>query len=114
MSPKVRIWDLVLILALVACSCIPWLIPASQGQTVTVSVDGREVVTLPLSEDREYPLPDGTVVVVRDGAAWVEKATCADKLCEEMGKISSEGQTVLCLPNRISLVISGEVDAYVG
>jgi len=111
---RVRVWDLLLILCLLAlCVGLTW-IPRSEGECVTVSVDGKVLATLPLTEDAVYPLPDGSSVVIRNGTARLAGATCEDKLCEEMGEISHRGQTVLCLPNRISLVISGEVDAYVG
>lgn len=114
MNRNVRIWDIVLILALVALCTAPWLFPSAEGAYATVSVDGAIVTRLPLSEDTSLRLEDGTLLVVRDGMIWVEESRCPDGLCHEMGKISKEGQTVLCLPNRISIVISGEVDAYVG
>ena len=114
MKERVRIWDFVLIAALLAvCFSILW-IPRPMGASATVSVDGKVVAVLPLEKDTVYALPDGTRVEVCDGQVFVTHATCEDKLCEEMGKISREGQTVLCIPNRISVVISGEVDAYVG
>ena len=114
MNRNVRIWDIVLILALVVLCTVPWWFPSSEGTYATVSVDGAIVTRLSLSEDTSLRLEDGTLLVVRDGMIWVEEYRCPDGLCHEMGKISKEGQTVLCLPNRISIVISGEVDAYVG
>ena len=114
MNRNVRIWDLVLIIALVALCTVPLWFPSSEGAYATVSVDGAIVTRLPLSEDTSLRLEDGTLLVVRDGSIWVEESQCPDGLCHEMGRISKEGQTILCLPNRISIVISGEVDAYVG
>ena len=114
MNQKVRVWDIVLIAALVAvCFCV-WILPRPAGKTVSVSVNGTVVTVLSLEKDCVFPLDDGTEVVVEKGAARVAHSTCKDGLCESMGPISKEGQTILCLPNRISLVISSEVDAYVG
>ncbi|MBQ4323386.1 MAG: NusG domain II-containing protein [Clostridia bacterium] len=114
MNQKVRIWDFLLIAALVAaCACV-WLIPRETGASATVSVDGEIVAVLPLSQEGEFLLPMGGRVVVRDGKVSLCDAVCEDKLCENMGEISGEGQTILCLPLRVSVVISGEVDAYVG
>ena len=114
MNQKIRIWDFVLIgVLLLACFSV-WFFPRAKGAAATVSVDGKVIAVLPLDRDTVYALPDGTEVTVRDGAVFVSRSTCEDRLCEKMGAISEEGRTVLCLPNRISVVISGEVDAYVG
>lgn len=114
MNRRVRIWDFVLIAALaLACSAVWWL-PAEDGASATVSVDGKIVAVLPLSEDTSLELEDGTVLTVENGEIFVGFSRCPDGLCRDMGRISKEGQTILCLPNRISVVISGEVDAYVG
>lgn len=114
MKEKVSVWDFILIAGLLLLCSVLWWFPREEGAVATVSADGKVVAVLPLSSDRVLVLPDGTEVTVREGAVFVTHATCEDKLCEKMGKISKDGQTVLCLPNRISVVISGEVDAYVG
>jgi hypothetical protein len=114
MNRKVRVWDFVLIAVLVLACTAVWWFPSGEGITATVSVDGKIVAVLPLSEDTSLELEDGTVLTVRDGEIFVETFRCPDGLCRDMGRISKEGQTILCLPNRISVVITGEVDAYVG
>ena len=114
MSRKVRLWDFLLIAGLVLACFAVWFFPREEGASATVSVDGRVVAVLPLTQDTVFALSDGTEVTVRQGEVWVSRATCKDELCQGMGRVSKEGQTILCLPNRISVVISGEVDAYVG
>lgn len=115
MNQKVRIWDIVLIAALLAVCFGAVFFTRTPGTVATVRVDGRIVATLPLSEDAVLPLEDGTRVIVENGSVRISDATCPDLLCEACGSVSRRGQSILCLPNRISIEISdGEVDAYVG
>ena len=92
------------------------------GYAVQVSVDGVVKETFPLSEDTTFTIDgyDGgvNVLVIQDGKAFLKDTSCPDHLCEKMGKISSVGQSVICLPNRVVVEIIGddepEYDAIVG
>lgn len=113
MRERIRIWDVVLIVALVAACVSVLFFPRQPGETATVRVNGEVRAVLPLSKDTELILEDGTSVIVEDGTVRVEHSTCPDHLCESVGRIGNEGQTILCLPNRISVVLSGEeADVY--
>lgn len=115
MSERVRIWDILLIVALVAACFAVFFFPRNRGLVATVCVDGRVKAVMSLSEDASVVLEDGTVILVENGAVRVESSTCPDHLCESMGSVQNAGQSILCLPNRISVVLSGEgADAYVG
>ncbi len=82
---------------------------------MTVSVDGEIVAVKDLNEDTVIELPDGTQVIVEKRTVRVINSTCPDHLCERMGTVSSQGEAILCVPNRISVEIVGEgVDALVG
>ncbi len=52
------------------------------------------------------PLGD-TIVVIRDGKAFIENSPCPDGLCMRAGSISRAGQWIACLPNRIIVRIGG-------
>ena len=48
---------------------------------------------------------------------FLKDTSCPDHLCEKMGRISSSGQSIICLPNRVVVEITGaaqEYDAVVG
>ena len=94
-----------------------------EGMMVTVSVDGNQTVSFPLSKDTEYTISGyngGTnTLVIDNGAAYLKDTSCPDHLCEKMGKISKVGESVICLPNRVVVEITGddskkEYDAIVG
>ena len=55
---------------------------------------------------------------ISGGEAFMKWADCPDKLCIHQGKISHTGETIACLPNRVTVrVISGaasNVDSIAG
>ena len=114
--------DLILILALLILAGAFWLLVSSRGAKdgfVVVRVDGVETERHALTENGTYPLNGGTnVLVIRDGAAWMEEADCPDKICISQGRISREGQAIICLPNRVTVTVVGGsqpgVDIVVG
>lgn len=115
MNQRVKIWDIVLIAALVGGCFLLGFLPKEQGATVTISVDGSVVSVIDLGNDTVVDLSDGTQVIVEQRTVRVENASCPDLLCEKTGRISACGEVILCVPNRISVQISGEgVDAIVG
>ncbi len=78
---------------------------------VTISVDGEEIARFDLNENTEYLIPGyagGTNrLIIRDGQAWVEEASCPDKLCVHQGRIRRAGEMIICLPNRVVAEVSG-------
>lgn len=85
----------------------------SEGERIIISCGGEVLGEYSLSQDGEYSFLDGAVVVtVSGGEAFVSHADCPDKSCILMGKISKGGESIICLPNRISITVEGrgEVD----
>ena len=76
-----------------------------------VKVDGKEVARYSLSEDGEYELNGGTNILrIEDGKAYLTDATCPDHLCVNQGKIDQTGETITCLPNRLTVTVVGAGD----
>ena len=88
------------------------ILTGRRGQMVRVRVDGETVKEFPLSENVVWDIPGANGgsnrMVIRDGQAWVEEASCPDGLCIRMGKISKSGQSVICLPNRVVVEITAD------
>ena len=80
-----------------------------EGDTVTVSVDGKVIATYPLDVDRVEDIRTGTDglnrLVIRDGKAWVETASCPDGICAAHKPIHREGESIVCLPNRVVVAV---------
>ena len=111
---RLRRADLILIAILLAAGVLMSLgavLFSRAGGTVVVRVDGEVVASYPLSEDREAEIAgvNGGVnrLVIRDGSAWIEEASCPDGLCVGMGVIRRAGQSIICLPNRVVVEIAG-------
>ena len=106
--------DIVLALAVMALSV--FLIAqgvagagAASRLEVRVSAGGHEVMTLPLHEDAGELTVEGwggeSRLEVRGGRARMLDSACPDRLCVKMGWISSPGESVVCLPNRVVIEI---------
>ena len=73
--------------------------------------------SLPLSDDtkKEVPYGDGhrNVFVIQSGEVWMESADCGDETCVRTGRISRVGESIVCLPHRLTLCIlpAGEEDS---
>ena len=85
-----------------------------EGSEVRVMVEGKEIGVYSLSKDGEYSLNGGTnTLIIKDGKAYMTDADCPDNLCVSQGKISRNGETITCLPNKLTVTVideKGEVD----
>ena len=82
------------------------------GAAVEVRVAGGEGQRYGLRQDADVEIRgiNGGVnwLHIENGQAWVTEASCPDKVCVHMGKISQPGQTIVCLPNQVVIEVVGE------
>lgn len=106
--------DIIVIVSLLFISLLSvaaLLILRTEGSVAVVEIDGVEVARYSLSEDGEYPLNGGTnLLIIKNGQAYMTEADCPDRTCVKTGRISYKGQSIVCLPNKISVRISGGAD----
>lgn len=109
--------DMLLIAALLALCAVSWLLirvllPAPRY--VAVRVDGAEVARLPLDTDTVYTISDGNTIEIAGGGVRMIAADCPDKICMHTGRITRSGQSIVCVPNRVTVTIVGgrSADAY--
>lgn len=104
--------DVIVISAILAITLLLLLFSfllRSKGNTVVVEIDGTVVCSYPLSEDGVFPLNGGTnTLIIENERARLENSDCPDHTCERTGKIGFVGQTIVCLPNRLSVTVKGE------
>ena len=92
----------ILILALLLCAApLLMLLPAP-----------AVLCTLPLEADAEKEIlsPDGSgfnLVRVQSGTVCIADADCPDRTCVRMGAISRAGETLVCLPHRLTITLEG-------
>ena len=83
----------------------------TKGSYAEVVVDGEVVGKYPLDEDGIYSLNGGTnTLTIKDGVAYMSYSDCPDHTCENVGKVKHVGQTIVCLPNHLTITIIGEAD----
>ena len=110
---KKRRNDFILLAAIVAVAALIWLVvrmTQNEGATVIVTVDGEVYGTYPLDTDAEIRIGDNenyNILVIKDGTAEIKEASCPDKLCVKQGRASYNGQSIICLPNKVVVEITG-------
>ncbi|MGN0553856.1 MAG: NusG domain II-containing protein [Oscillospiraceae bacterium] len=87
---------------------------APNGSSAAVFYNGEQIASLPLDTDEIYPFDEyGVTVEVKNRSVRILHSDCPDKVCERTGFISSSAQTVVCLPNRISVRIIDNTDSNI-
>ena len=81
------------------------------GDTVIVTVDGELYATYLLSENVTVSIHTGqgdeqiNLLVIKDGQAYVQEASCPDGICAAHRPISREGESIVCLPHRVVITV---------
>lgn len=115
--------DLFIILLIVIIAGLLWVIihfyNQEKGNYIRISVKEKIWKEIPLEQNGKYEISGRggrNILVVEDGAAYVKDADCPDKLCVKQGRISTNGESIICLPHQVVIQIISdnetEVDAY--
>ena len=84
------------------------------GSVAAVEINGAVAGEYSLSKDGIFVLNGGTnTLVIENGEAYLIDSDCPDHTCERTGKIRYVGQTIVCLPNRLSVTVKGNSDGGV-
>lgn len=82
------------------------------GNTVRVTVDGKLYGVYSLTQDtvRDIESGDGQLnrLIIRDGKAYMESATCPDGICVAHNPIFRDGESIICLPNKVVVTVITE------
>ena len=84
------------------------------GQTVVVSVNGTVIDQFPLQgEDRDFFYEEkGVSFILRreNGKVAMVQMDCPDQSCVKTGYISLSGRSIICLPNGVTVSVTGETE----
>lgn len=114
--------DILLICALFAVSAaalVYLFVFRSSGDTVRVTVDGELYGTYSLSQSISEDIRTGenaselNRMVISDGKAYMEHASCPDGICVSHRPIFRDGESIVCLPNKVvvTVITDGGTDA---
>lgn len=91
--------------------CVIGILTRPKASTAEIYLDGTLVETIhwsSLQEPVRIPVGDGNIVAADSDGVWMESADCPDKLCVHQGKRHSGGLPIVCLPNRVTVVLRSE------
>lgn len=84
---------------------------------IQIEVNGVWRGTYALSKDREVDINGTNHLVIKNGKADVIDAKCPDKICVKQKPISKNGESIVCLPNKVIITVvegeENELDAVV-
>ncbi len=110
-SPLVEKWDILagalLVVLLVVMLLVIFLPPA--GSEVEIYRDGQLIATYPLDQNRAFEV-GGVRINIFNGHVDVVEADCPDQLCVHARSISTSGSSIICVPNRLVVKITGKAD----
>lgn len=109
--------DIILITAVILAAVIGLIYLnffRSPGDSVTVTVDGEVYGVYSLSVNITEDIYTGdnnenlNRLVITDGKALMETATCPDGICVSHKSIFRDGESIVCLPNRVVITVTRE------
>ena len=101
----------VIIAAAVACAYLPFG-KSSQGAALQVFRDGIMINELPLDSSEQFDITGEytNTVQIDSGKAAIIASDCPGEDCVHSGWISRPGRSIVCLPNRVEIRITGQSD----
>ena len=109
---------IVLVLA-IGAGIWAWMHFSTKGDIIVIHKGDEIVEEVELSKVKKpYTIDLGTnkVLIEKDGAT-VKEAKCPDKVCVHTGKITKNGEAIICAPNKVMVEFKGKdqkVDAVAG
>ncbi len=107
-----KIQIIVVVLIVLAVVWAVWsmlFVSTTPAATATVWVDGNAAMEVELTQERQYTTLEhmGLPVnfEVEGGRIRFVDVTCPDEICMNTGWLELEGQTAICMPNRVSLTV---------
>lgn len=67
---------------------------------------GEYVLTDDVNDEFKIESETGfNILHIEDGQIWIHDASCPDRVCISQGKISYDGEIIVCLPNKMLIKI---------
>lgn len=110
--------DIILAVLLIICGlAASYFLSFGQeaGDELIITADGSHYGTYSLLEDREITVElDGHInkVTIDNGKVSMSFSDCKGQDCVKHSKISLSGESIICLPHKLVLEISGSDDGY--
>ena len=96
------------LLAIVSIAGLVVFFARGEGDMVEVTVGGKTFGEYYLSVDRRVDIRVGdnyNILVIENGEAYVESASCPDGICSDHRPVSKNGESIACLPNKVAVTV---------
>lgn len=107
--------DFILIAAVLVLAGVCWLLPRGMGMfaapgenLLKITIKGDLYGTYSMTEDQVIEINETNICEIKDGKVHMIEAKCPDHLCLKQGSVHTQGETIVCLPNRVVLEISSK------
>ena len=81
---------------------------SNEGSYVIIMYQNEEKARFSLASDGFYDINNGkNRIEILGGKVRMTYADCPDELCIRQGWIEFDGQSIICLPNKITVMVSG-------
>lgn len=116
MNRRMKINDLYLIIIILGIAIVSYvgysLLTKDDNGKIFVQVDGEIVNTFDLTEDQVIEINNGTnQLEIKDHKANMIWADCPDQVCVHQREISKQGESIICLPNKVVIYVSDGKDS---
>ena len=92
---------------------IQYFKPADESARVMITINGELYGSYPLSDKQTIAINNTNQLIIEDGMARMTDADCPDQLCVNQHAISKDGESIICLPNKVVVTIVGGVESEI-
>lgn len=100
---------LIIIAVLALTAAVLFVFLRSKSGYCAVYDDGKLLARYPMNKDDEIVIRTGdghyNILVIEDGEAYVSEADCPNQICVNARPVSKTGDSILCLPHKISIIL---------
>lgn len=113
-----KLKDIIIILLIAAVITAGLLVPeltakeAKIPAEAVIKFEGLLVERVSLEKDGVYEFYElyGMKFTVENGEIYVSESNCGDMTCMRTGKISRNGEAIICVPNKAAVIIENSTD----
>lgn len=93
-----------LVAAAFLLSAVTLILSGGKGNRVVVKQNGNVIYNESINKNKTVTTKTN-VIVIKDGKVCMETSSCKNQICVNTGEISKKGESIICLPNQITVEI---------
>lgn len=99
---------IVVLVAILGFYLVNLIVNSKKGTSVEVYVDNKLYKTIDINDEVEFKIKGKNgynIVRVHDKGVEMVEASCPDKVCVHTGFINKPSQSIVCIPNKVTIKI---------